>query len=119
MYTVVKSVYAAKYHGTNSTELDEKIADFTVVSETASALTFTSNANSFTVARGGWIVWQDGVVSEVFQNADDFYDAWSPVSLAGHVHDLTLASSPGKSPGSYPAPVNYALTVDDSAIRHD
>ena len=119
-HTVVKPTRAAEYDGTNSAKIDEKIDDFTVVSETTTGLSFTSGGATFTVARGGYIVWAAGMVTEVFQNADDFYDAWSPVALAGHVHDLTLTSGPGKCPATYPAaPANYSMTVADSAIRTD
>lgn len=95
VYTVVKPVSAAQYDGTNSTKLDELINDFTVVSEDAATLIFTSATTSYTLARGGWIVWAEGAVTGVYQNDDDFHDAWKAVSGAWHVHDITLTSGPG------------------------
>jgi hypothetical protein len=94
LYTenLVKPVQGAKYDGTNSAALAEKIPDFTVGVETPTELNFTSGGTSYTVARGGHVVWQNGVVTEVFQNDDDKRDAWTAVAVGDHKHDLTLAT---------------------------
>lgn len=87
------------YDGTNSGDLAAEISDFTVVSETPTQLTFTSNGQTLTVARNGYVVAAHGMVApeDVFANEDDFLDTYSDVSThASHVHDLILTSGPAK-----------------------
>lgn len=87
---LVEPVYGIKYDGTNSATIAETIGDFTVVGETVTDLTFTSGGTTLTVARGGHIVYKNGVVSAVYQNDDDFSDAWVKVASACHEHYVTL-----------------------------
>ena len=51
------------YDGTNSADLAAAIADFTVVTETPTQLTFTSNGATLTVARNGYVVASHGMVA--------------------------------------------------------
>lgn len=93
------------YDGTNSAELAEAINDFTVTSETPQQLTFTSNGQSLTVARNGYVVAAHGMVApeDVFNNEDDFMDTYADVSThASHVHDLLLTTGPAKDSQEYP-----------------
>jgi len=88
------------YDGLNSADLANAIDDFTVVSETATQLTFTSNGQTLTVARNGYVVAAHGMVApeDVFNNEDDFLDTYADVSThASHVHDLILTSGPAKA----------------------
>lgn len=87
---LVAPVYGIKYDGTNSATIAETITDFTVTAETVNDLTFTSGGTTHTVARGGHIVYTNGVVTGVYQNDDDFGDAWARVAPACHEHVLTL-----------------------------
>jgi len=87
---LTRPVYGIQYDGTNSADIAEKINDFTVVTETTNDLTFTSGGATFNVARNGHIVWQNGAVTGVFQNDDDFGDAWAKVAPACHEHKLVL-----------------------------
>jgi len=87
------------YDGTNSAQLAEAIHDFTVVTETATDLTFTSNGQNLTVVRGGYVVDTGGMVApeNVFANADDFHDVYAEVgATTSHVHELILTSGPAK-----------------------
>lgn len=87
------------YDGTNSAELAAAIDDFTVVSETPTQLTFTSNGQNLTVARNGYVVAAHGMVApeDIFANKDDFDDQYSDVAThANHVHDLILTTGPAK-----------------------
>lgn len=86
--TLVKQVQGVKYDGTNSAAIAAKIPDFTVGTETPTELNFTSGGTSYTVARNGHIVWQNGAVTEVFQNDDDYRDAWAAVASGDHKHAL-------------------------------
>jgi len=95
---VVPAHRAIRYSGTNSGKIAELIADFTVTAETATDLTFTSGGASHTVARDGWIAYAQGVVTDVFNNADDFADAFTKVSNTDHVHDLALHTGGAKPP---------------------
>jgi hypothetical protein len=95
---VYESRQAAQYDGTNSANLAAEIADFTVTNETATALTFTSGGTTYTVAVNGYVAWYQGVVTEVFQNEDDFRDVYAAVTAAmAHVHDLTLTTGLGRA----------------------
>lgn len=90
---------AVPYDGTNSAELAELIDDFTVVSEDATTLTFTSAGQTLVVPRGGWLVYHRGVVTpeDVFANLDDFGDAYAPVDeprSGDHIHRVVLSSGP-------------------------
>ena len=88
---------AAQYNGANSGDLASEISDFTVVSETPTSLTFTSGGQQHTVARNGYIAWYQGEVTDVFQNQDDYRDAYASLDTdlpLNHVHDLT--TGPGR-----------------------
>lgn len=88
---------AVKYTGTNSAEIAALISDFTVNSENASGLTFTSDGANRTVPVNGWITyWQGAVREDVFANDDDFYDVYrdTGVAAADHVHELKLTTGP-------------------------
>lgn len=88
---------AVKYTGTNSAEIAALINDFTVTSENASGLTFTSGGTTRAVARNGWITyWQGAVQEETFANDDDFYDVYrdTAVDAGNHVHELKLTTGP-------------------------
>lgn len=102
---VAPSRRAAKYTGTNSADLAAAIDDFTVVSEDANQLTFTSGSQQLSVARNGWLVWYQGTVDaeDVFANEDDFRDAYMDLATSvDHVHDLVLTTGPAKA--GTPAP---------------
>jgi hypothetical protein len=97
-----KSVFEArmadKYTGTNSADFADGIADFTVVSESASGLTFTSGGETFTVAPNGYIVWFGTAVVEVFQNEDDYRDAYTVLDEAVSLnHTHSIATGPGEA----------------------
>lgn len=89
---VFESRNAAQYTGTNSADLANEINDFTVVAETPTSLSFTSAGHQYTVAKNGYITWYQGAVSEVFQNLDDYRDAYAELETElsmNHVHDIT------------------------------
>jgi hypothetical protein len=87
---VVADRRAVKYTGTNSAEIAALIDDFTVTAETATLLTFTSNAVSYTVPVGGWITYWEGAVREdTFANDDDFRDVYRD-AIVDHYHELVL-----------------------------
>ena len=90
---------AAAYDGTNSADLNTAISDFTIVSENASGLTFTSGGQQYTVAPNGYVAWYQGEVTDVFQNQADFEDVYASLldSGMGHVHDLILTTGPAKN----------------------
>lgn len=90
---------AAKYDGTNSADLNTAISDFTVVSETATDLVFTSGGQQYSVAKNGYVAWYQGEVTEVFQNEQDFLEAYTSAGLDmdNHVHDLVLTTGPAKA----------------------
>lgn len=93
------------YDGTNSADLAAAIDDFTVVTETPTQLSFTSNGANLTVARNGYVVASHGMVdpADVFNNKDDFMDTYADVSThASHVHELKLVTGPAKAPEEYP-----------------
>lgn len=93
---VVADRNAVKYDGLNSADIAALIADFTVTAETATALTFTSDAVSYTVPAGGWITyWEGAVREEPFANDDDFRDVYRTDDLEeAHYHEITLTSGP-------------------------
>jgi hypothetical protein len=97
---VTQARRALRYTGSNSAALAAAIDDFTVVSENAAGLTFTSNGQQLTVPTNGWVVYHRGVVApeDVFANDDDFEDEYNDIAQAGtHVHDLILTSGPAKA----------------------
>lgn len=102
MAIMIRPVFEARksavYTGTNSADFNAAIADFTITSETPLGLTFTSDGNTFTVAPGGYIVWYQGVVTEVFQNQMDFEEVYADVLEAGgdHFHEVVLTSGGAK-----------------------
>lgn len=84
---------SAIYTGDNSADLNSLISDFTITAETASQLTFTSGGTSRTVPHGAYLVYQDGAVTDVYLNENDFREAFGHVSAAGdHYHELILKS---------------------------
>lgn len=87
---------AAQYTGTNSADLNAAVSDFTVVSENAAGLTFNSGGTQYTVAPNGYVAWYQGVVTEVFQNEQDFRETYSVELMTDHVHDLVLTTGPAK-----------------------
>lgn len=95
---VTKAIRALQYDGENSAWLAEKIDDFTVVTEDAANLTFSSGGQTLVVPRGGWVVYRRGVVApeDVFANLDDYLDEYASVDAerAGHVHQIVLTSGP-------------------------
>ena len=101
---VIESRTAYKYDGTNSADLAAAIPDFTVVSETATQLTFTSGGQTLTVLKNGYVVAAHGMVvpEDVFANEDDFRDTYADFAEAqDHVHDLVLTTGPAKAdPGN-------------------
>lgn len=89
---VVPAQQSAQYNGTNSADLATEISDFTVNGETAAGLVFTSAGQQYTIARNGYLTWSNGRVDEVFQNADDYGDAYTELDQAmglDHVHAIT------------------------------
>lgn len=93
---VFESRNAAQYTGQNSADFATEIADFTVNSENAQGLTFTSGGQQYTVAPNGYIAWYQGQVSDVFQNADDYRDVYADLNIEvsmAHVH--TITTGPG------------------------
>lgn len=93
---VFEARQAAKYDGTNSADLNAAISDFTIVSENADGLTFTSGGTQYTVAPNGYVAWYQGVVTEVFQNQQDFEETYATEAAISHVHDLVLTTGPAK-----------------------
>lgn len=86
---------SAKYTGENSADLNTLISDFTITNETATHLTFTSGGVSHTVPRDAYLVYQNGAVTDVYINEDDFRDNFSGVASASeHYHELILKSGP-------------------------
>ena len=96
---VRESRFAAKYDGTNSADFNSQISDFTINSENAAGLTFTSGGQQYTVAPNGYLSWYQGEVTDVFQNQDDFEDVYAGLAglVEGHVHDLVLTTGPAKT----------------------
>ena len=103
--SVTQARRALQYTGTNSAALAAAIDDFTVVSESAAGLTFTSGGQNLTVVPNGWVVYHRGVVAaeDVFANDDDFEDEYSNVDQAStHIHEIILKSGPAKPAPEYP-----------------
>lgn len=89
---------AAQYTGTNSADLNTAISDFTIVSENATGLTFTSGGTTYAVAPNGYVAWYQGEVTDVFQNQNDFDEVYATEqAMATHVHDLVLTTGPAKA----------------------
>lgn len=102
---VVQARSGFLYDGTNSADLASAISDFTVVAETPEQLTFTSNGQNLTVARGGYVVSAMGRVApeDIFANEDDFLDVYADVSEhTDHVHQLKLTTGPAMDSPQYP-----------------
>jgi hypothetical protein len=97
---IVEGKSAVKYDGMNSAEIAALIPDFTVVSEIAGTLTFTSLGVTYTVPTGGWVTYWNGAVRETpFANDDDFFDVYRNANIDEvHVHDLKLTTGPGYVP---------------------
>lgn len=87
---------AVLYTGSNSADINALIDDFTITGETATHLTFTSAGVSRTVPHGSYIVYQDGAVTEVYLNENDFREAFGDAAGAvDHYHEVTLKSGLG------------------------
>jgi hypothetical protein len=85
----------AIYTGDNSADLNSLISDFTITGETPAGLDFTSGGTAYSVPPGGYVVYQNGVVTNVYLNADDLHDNFTGVvSAAEHYHELVLKSGP-------------------------
>lgn len=92
---VVADRNAVLYTGTNSAEIAALIDDFTVTSEAAGVLTFTSDAVTYTVPTGSYITyWEGAVREEPFANEDDFRDVYRNGEDTDHVHELKLVTGP-------------------------
>jgi hypothetical protein len=92
---VFESRQAAIYTGANSADFNNEIGNFSIVSENAGGLTFTSGGQQYSVVAGGWIVWYQDEVTEVFQNQNDFESVYLPSNVAtglNHVHTLTTST---------------------------
>lgn len=59
---IVDRVLAIQYTGSNSSEIDGLITDFTIVSETGGILMFTSGGNLFAAATNDWVRYTQGFV---------------------------------------------------------
>ena len=97
---VTQARRALQYTGSNSAALAAAIDDFTVVSENASGLTFTSGGQNLTVPANGWLAYHRGMVApeDVFANDYDFRDEYMDFAEAGsHVHEIVLTSGPAKA----------------------
>ena len=95
---VFESRNPARYTGQNSADLNTAISDFSIVSENAQGLTFTSNGQQYTVAPNGYVAWYQGQVTEVFQNENDFREVYADMAAEvglNHVHHLT--TGPGET----------------------
>lgn len=99
---VVPALRAFKYNGANSAQIAAQIADFTVTSEDATTLSFTSGGAPWTVARNGYIAYAGGAVTAVYNNEDDYQDALTAVSVVDHIHELVWRTG-----GALPAPEEY------------
>lgn len=95
---------AVQYTGTNAAEIAALIDDFTVTSETAAGLTFTSAGTSYTVAPNGYLTyWQGAVREQPFQTEDDFFDVYRDIATDSHVHELKLVTGPAMQAPEEPA----------------
>jgi hypothetical protein len=91
---VFEARLAAKYTGQNANDFNAAISDFTIVSQNAQGLTFNSGGQQFQVANNGYIVYYQGEVTEVFQNLQDYQQAYGELTSElglNHVHDLTTS----------------------------
>lgn len=92
---VVEAKIGYLYDGTNSPDLAAAIDDFTVVSETSTLLTFTSNGQTLTVPKNGYVVAHNSQVAaeDVFSNLDDFQDIYAEHHHFDHIHEIKLVTS--------------------------
>jgi hypothetical protein len=92
---------AAVYVGDNSADLNALIDDFTITSETATTLNFTSAGTAYSVPRNAYIVYRDGAVTDTFLNEEDFLDNYGDVASASeHYHEVVLKSGPAIANGA-------------------
>lgn len=90
---------AVLYTGTNSAEIDALITDFTITSEDATTLFFTSQANAYHVHIGGYVTyWNDAVHEDPFANADELHNTYREEVSVDHVHELKLRTCAGSAP---------------------
>lgn len=93
-----EEVYRALlYTGTNSADLNSLISDFTIISEGGGNLTFSSDGVNYTVVTDGYVVYRQGIVTNVFLNEDDFLDTFTgvPSTALEHYHEVVLTSGTG------------------------
>lgn len=85
------------YTGSNSGDLNSLISDFTITGEAGGNLNFTSDGVAYMVPTDGYVVYSQGVVTDVFLNEDDFLDTYAtlPSLVLNHYHEIVLASGPG------------------------
>lgn len=87
---------AVVYTGSNSADINALIDDFTINGETATHLTFTSAGLQQVVSHGSFLVYQNGAVTDVYLNEDDFREAFGDVASAvDHYHEITLKTGTG------------------------
>lgn len=67
---IAESRRAIQYNGSNSAEIDSAITDFSIDSEAAGALTFTSGGNQMVANTTDWVIFWQGVASVVLTNAN-------------------------------------------------
>lgn len=91
----------AVYTGDNSADLNSLISDFTITGETATELSFTSGGVARVVPHDAYLVWQDGAVTDVYLNENDFREAFGiSASATDHFHELTLMTGPAIAGGT-------------------
>jgi hypothetical protein len=92
---------ALTYTGDNSADLNSLIEDFTITSETATTLSFTSAGTAYSVPRNSYVVYREGVVTNTYLNEDDFMEAFGDVASAtDHYHEVILKSGPAIAAGT-------------------
>lgn len=90
-----EDIYRFVVYTGNGAEINAVIDDFTIVSESATELEFTSGGAPYTVPHNAYIVYRNGVVTHTFLNEDDLRDAFgSVVPAAAHHHQVILTSGP-------------------------
>lgn len=92
---IVDKRWAAKYTGTNSADLDALITQFDIVSESGGTLNFTSASSSFTAFTNDWIIYTQGMVYGVFNQAgfDNFFSCNASCSdLSGYATTASLSN---------------------------
>lgn len=125
-YGVVYSYRAVQYTGSNGSEIDAIIPDFTIDSESGGTLNFTSNSASYVAHTNDWIVYWQHYVNSVHSNSD-FNLFWVKDALTDELDSLkstvtTLAAgatSSSRSVGLKETPtllLNQSTTVSVDVI---